>query len=475
MIRTCLIAVVGTLLAASLLAAPQSSQVVTSAAAAPTFYKDVLPVLQKNCQACHRPGEVAPMSLLTYEQTRPWARAIKNAVTTKQMPPWFADPAYGHFSNERRLSAREIAAINAWVDAGAPAGNPSDAPAALTFENGWNIKPDIVVEMPKAYAIPASGTINYKYVLVKGVFTEDLWVSAAEMRPGNSKVLHHGKVWVRPPGSKWMARATYGEAYERESHRAIMGDNMIEEGNDILGKFNPGLGAQRFDIDGAAKFIPKGSDLVFELHYTTSGEPTSDASKLGLVLAKQAPKTRYYFHAGPTALNLAIPASDANAQVVSEITFGEEARLVYAQPHMHLRGKDFELRVVTPDRKTTTVLKGAWNFEWQMGYQYAEPVALPKGSKLQLITHFDNSTANRFNPDPTKKVVWGPQNWDEMSNCFIGVLFPASTAPEKVFLRSGPSMLPRGENGPTLASFAQVDPNAVGKASNASSGGAAVP
>ena len=291
--RISLIALAGTLLGASLVAAPQTARLADTSAAgaasAPTFYKEVLPILQQNCQSCHRPGEVAPMSLLTYEQTRPWARAIKTAIANKQMPPWFADPAYGHFANERRLSTREIDAINRWVDAGAPAGNPSDAPAPLAFENGWNIKPDIVVEMPKAFPIPASGTINYKYVLVKGVFTEDLWVSAAEMRPGNSKVLHHGKVWVRPPGSKWMARATYGEAYERESHREIMGDNAIEEGNDILGKFNPGLGAQRFDIDGAAKFIPKGSDLVFELHYTTSGEPTEDASRLGLVLAKKAP------------------------------------------------------------------------------------------------------------------------------------------------------------------------------------------
>ena len=136
--------------------------------------------------------------------------------------------------------------------------------------------------------------------------------------------------------------------------------------------------------------------------------------------------------------------------MVSEITFGADARLVYAQPHMHLRGKDFELRVVTPDKKTTTVLKGNWNFEWQMGYQYAEPVALPKGSKLQLITHFDNSPANKFNPDPTKKIVWGPQNWDEMSNCFIGVIFDVATQAESVFLRSGPSLLPRGHSGPTL-------------------------
>jgi hypothetical protein len=391
------------------------------------------------------------------------------------MPPWFADPNYGHFSNERRLSAREIEIVSAWVDAGAPAGKESDAPPARTFENGWNLKPDVIVEMPKPFELPASGTINYKYVLVKTNFKEDMWVTAAEMRPGNAKVLHHGKVWVRPAGSTWMAKAAPGEAYERESHRAIMGDNMIEEGNDILGKFNPGLGAQQFDMNGAAKLIPRGSDLVFELHYTTSGEPTSDVSKLGLVLAKQAPRTRYFFHAGPTAMNLAIPAGHNNAEVVSEITFGEDASLVYAQPHMHLRGKDFELRIVSPSKEMTTVLKGVWNFDWQMGYQYAEPIALPKGSKLQLISHFDNSTGNRFNPDPATKVVWGPQNWDEMSNCFIGVLFPVSTAPEKVFLRSGPSLLSRGEEGPTLESLARVDPNAVGKASNASTGGKSEP
>jgi hypothetical protein len=463
--------VFGILLAAT----PMAQTRAPGAAAAPTFHKDVVPILQKNCQTCHRPGEIAPMALLTYEQTRPWARAIKTAVAARTMPPWFADPGYGHFENERRLTTREINTISAWVDAGAPAGREADAPAPVKFENGWNIKPDLIVEMPKPFQLPARGTINYKYVRVETNFPEDMWVTAAEMRPGNAKVLHHGKVWVVPPGSTWMSKALNGEAYERESHREIMGNNAIEEGNDILGKFNPGLGAQRFDMNGAAKFIPKGSDVVFELHYTTSGEPTSDVSKLGLVLAKQAPRTRYYFHAGPTAMNLAIPAGDGNAQVVSEITFGEDARLVYAQPHMHLRGKDFELRVAAPGKDPVTVLKGNWNFEWQMGYQYAEPVALPKGSKLQLITHFDNSRANRFNPDPATKVLWGPQNWDEMSNCFIGVLFPTETAPAKVFLRSGPSLLPRGERGPTLAAFASVDPNATAKASNASSGGASEP
>jgi hypothetical protein len=437
----------------------------------PTFYKDVLPILQKSCQTCHRPGEVAPMSLLSYEQTRPWARAIQKAVLARQMPPWFADPQYGHFANERRLSTRELEVIDNWVKAGAPAGSDRDAPPPLTFNDGWNLKPDVVIEMPKAFELPARGTINYKYVVVKTDFKEDMWVVAAEMRPGNSQVLHHGKVWVRPPGSKWMERAVPGEAYENETQRDIIGRNSVEEGNDILGKFNPGLGPQRFDRQGAAKFIPKGSDLVFELHYTTTGTPTSDASKLGLVLAKAPPDTRYYFHAGPTALNLAIPANEGKAEVVSELTLGENARLVYAQPHMHLRGKDFELRVVSPEGVSQTVLKGRFDFEWQMGYELAEPVAIAKGSKLQFITHFDNSKGNRFNPNPETKVLWGPQNWDEMSNCFIGVLFDRSTAPEKVFLRSGPSLLPRAEYGPTLEAFNLVSKDAVAPASNASTGG----
>jgi hypothetical protein len=453
-------AVIGSLLAGGTLAASDS----------PTFYKDVLPVLQANCQSCHRPGEVAPMSLLTYESTRPWAKAIKTAIVKKQMPPWFADSNYGHFANERRLSERDIQTVTSWVDGGAPAGDPKDGPAPLVFENGWNIKPDVIVEMPKPFEVPAQGTINYKYILVKTNFKEDMWVVAAEMRPGDPAVLHHGKVWVRPPGSSWMAAARPGEAYEAESDRTIIGRNSTEEGNDILGKFNPGLGAQRFDMEGAAKLIPKGSDLVYEMHYTSTGKATSDVSKLGLVLAKAPPAKRYYFHAGPTALNLSIPPGDGKAEVVSEITLGAEAKLVYAQPHMHLRGKDFELRVVDPDKTTRTVLKGDWNFDWQMGYQYAEPIVLAKGAKLQLITHFDNSAANRSNPDPTKRVVWGPQNWDEMSNCFIGVLFGVDTPPESVFFRSGPSLLPRGDAGPTVTAFNHAGAEALGPATNAGPG-----
>lgn len=423
------------------------------AAPAPTFNRDVLPILQKNCQSCHRPGEVAPMSLLGYAEARPWAKSIKNAVATRKMPPWFADPAYGHFANDRRLSQADIDTLVAWADNGAPEGDAKDKPAPVTFQDGWQIKPDMVIEMPNEFPIPATGAINYQYIRVPGSFPEDVWVSAAEMRPGNPAVLHHGKVWVVPPGSKWMADAAPGMPYEgRETGR-----NDAADGNDILGKFNPGLGAQTFDIGGSAKFVPKGSDLVFELHYTAIGKATSDKSRLGLVLAKRAPATRYFLSNGPTASNLVIAAGDSNAEVVSEVTVGlDDAKLVYVQPHMHLRGKDFELRAIYPTGESETLFKGIFDFNWQLGYDFAKPIPLPKGTRLIAISHFDNSANNKFNPDPAKEVRWGPQNWDEMSNAFVGLIFNASDDATKLFHRSGPSLLPASRPGPTLAALGAV-------------------
>jgi hypothetical protein len=391
------------------------------------------------------------MSLLNYTEVRPWAKAIKAAVATRKMPPWFADPKYGHFSNDRRLTDPQIGTLVAWADHGAREGLKKDAPPPVIFQNGWNIKPDIVVEMPKPCQLPASGAINYKYILVKTNFPVDMWIEAAEMRPGNSKVLHHGKVWVRPPGSRWMERAVPGEAYEEESQRATIGRNRMAEGNDILGKFNPALGAQRFDIDGAAKFVPKGSDLVFELHYTTTGQPTTDVSKLGLVLARNHPTSRYFLSNGPSALNLVIPPGDSNAEVTSEATVGVDIKLAYVQPHMHLRGKDYELRVVYSTGESETVFKGKFDFEWQLGYNLANPMVLPKGTRIIGISHFDNSANNKFNPDPAKEVRWGAQNWDEMSNAFLGLIFDSKIPAETVLRPSGPSLLPRGKFGPTLA------------------------
>jgi hypothetical protein len=413
-----------------------------------TFNKDVLPILQKNCQTCHRPGEIAPMSFLTYRDTRPWAKAMKAAVVSRQMPPWFADPAYGHFANDRRLTDSEINVVSAWADAGAPEGEEKDKPAPMVFHDGWNIKPDMIIEMPKDFQVPATGTVNYKNVLVKVNFPEDRWVIAAEMRPGNAQVLHHGRVLVRPPGSDFMKDAVPGEAYDTTSVGMIG-----RQSPETLGKFNPGLGAQNFALFESAKFVPKGSDLVFNLHYTSIGKETADRSRVGLVFAKQSPKLRYFMHNGPTAANLAIPAREGNAQVVSEMTTNVDMKLVYVQPHMHLRGKDYEFRLIYPSGKTETVFKAKWDFNWQVGYDLAQPISMPKGTRIVGVAHYDNSANNKFNPDPNKLVIWGDQNWDEMQNCFVGVLVDPTVNPATIFSVSGPSLLPRGESGPNLAAL----------------------
>ena len=424
---------------------------VVASAATPTFQKDVLPILQNHCQGCHRPGEVAPMSLLTYTDARPWAKAMKAAVVTEKMPPWFADPNFGHFANDRRLSPAEIATLSSWADGGAPEGDKRDAPPAKTFQDGWNIKPDMIIEMPADFQVKATGTINYQNILVKANFPEDTWVVAAEMRPGNAKVVHHMRAIVRPPGSTWLAKAVPGQAYE-EGSEAMGG---AKDGTDLLGKFNPGLGAQSFDVEGAAKFVPKGSDIVFNIHYTSVGTPQTDRSKVGLVFAKTPPKKRFWMSPGnPAAFNMVIPAGDSNAEVVSEVTVGvDDAKLVYIQPHMHLRGKDYEVRVTYPSGEKETVFRGKWNFDWQVGYQLAKPMLLPKGTRILTIAHYDNSANNKYNPDPTKDILWGDQNWDEMQSGFFGLVIDVKTDPAKVFAASGPSLLPRGKFGPTLASI----------------------
>jgi hypothetical protein len=444
------IAIIGVLVGligvtASMRAKPQPQN---AKPASVTYNKDVLPILQKNCQTCHRPGEIAPMSFLTYKDTRPWAKAMKAAVVGKQMPPWGADPNYGHFANDRRLSDSDIVTISAWADGGAVEGDAKDAPPPRTFQDGWNIKPDMIIEMPKDFNVPATGTVAYQNILVKTNFKEDMWVIAAEMRPGNNKVVHHGRVLVRRPGTTFMKDAVPGEAYETGSLAMTK-----EDAPDTLGKFNPGLGPQDFSLYESAKFIPKGSDLVFNMHYTAVGTAATDRSRVGLVFAKKPPKLRYFMHNGPTASNLAIPPREGNAEIVSEMTTNVAATLVYVQPHMHLRGKDYELRVIFPSGKSETVFRAKWDFNWQMGYDLAKPIALPEGTRIVGLAHYDNSANNKYNPDPNKLVMWGDQNWEEMQNCFLGILINPKVEPKTVFSPSGPSLLPRGESGPTFAAL----------------------
>jgi hypothetical protein len=250
------------------------------AAASVTFYKDVLPIMQKNCQGCHRPGEIGPMSFLTYDSTRPWAKAIKSAILTKKMPPWFADPKYGHFSNDRRLTDAQINTLVSWVDAGAPEGDPKDKPAPMKWREGWNIQADDIFQMPDPYTVPATGTLQYIYIVIPTGYKKDTWVTAAEVRPSARSVVHHVIAVVRPPGSQWMKDAKPFVPYipPRPSNQDGEPDANdpqtvpVDMSYEFLAGYAPGMPPQRFDVDHSAKLIPAGSDIVLQVHYTTNGK-----------------------------------------------------------------------------------------------------------------------------------------------------------------------------------------------------------
>jgi hypothetical protein len=399
-------------------------------AAGVTFNKDILPILQEHCQTCHRPGEIGPMPLLTYEGTRPWAKSIKAAVLERKMPPWFADPRYGHFANDRRLKESEIAAISAWVDAGAPEGDARDKPAPRQWSEGWNIKPDVVFEMPKPYRVPVSGTIEYTYFVIPTGFTKDTWVIDGEVRPGDRSVVHHASVHVRPPGSQWMKDAKPGEPYVPPQTPAgtipatAANGNPVNVSNEWLLGFVPGVHAEYFDKDhSAAKLIPAGSDLVFEMHYTANGKATGlDQTKVGFVLAKEPPQKRLL--TVPVAdMNFTIPPGDANYGSHAMATFDKNVQLVYSQPHMHLRGKAMDIRLVYPTGESEMLVSvPRYDFNWQLIYYEEKPRAVPKGTRVELDARWDNSANNKYNPDPTATVRWGDQSWEEMNFAWIGVI-----------------------------------------------------
>jgi hypothetical protein len=424
---------------------PLSMQSVSAAApATPTFNKDVLSILQKNCQECHRPGAIAPMSFLTFKDTRPYARAIAKAVVARTMPPWFADPTVGHFKNAKLLSNAEIATITAWAENGAIEGDAKDRPAPVDFGDGWKIgRPDVVVTMPKDIQIPAAGIIDQNNVLVYAHFEKDMWVKAAEVRPGNPRAVHHMKAWIRPPNSAWMKDAPEGEMYspprgavgiDGAPQQAPVSATGYRPVQDILAKYNPGVEGQEFTTGNAAKFIAAGSDIVFEVHYTATGKAETDRSSVGIILADGPPRQRHLTTTAISARTFEIPAGDPNYEIAAETLVNEPAKLVWVQPHMHYRGKDYELKVVYPSGEEVTVVRvPRYRFDWQLGYELAEPIDLPKGAKLKTVSHYDNSTANKHNPDATRNIRYGAQSWDEMNVTFVGILIDASANPARTF------------------------------------------
>jgi hypothetical protein len=390
-----------------------------------TFYRDVLPVLQKRCQICHRPGEAGMGSFLAYETTRPWAQAIKAAVLTRKMPPWFANPEFGHFLNDRRLTDAEVQTLVAWADAGAPEGNPKERPTRAKWTTGWNLQPDLVFETPKPYTVPARGVLDYVYIVVPTNFENDTWITAGEIRPSDRSVVHHISAFWRPAGSTWLKGAKPGVPYQipkSELESAADGTpRALEDGAEFLIGYSPGMPPQDFSTDHAAKVIPAQSDLILEVHFTPNGKtPAEEQIQVGFVLAKVEP-TRRFITFSNWSRNVAIAPGDPNHEGHASMRFNEAVDLVFMQPHMHLRGKDMSVRLIYPDGKSETVLDVPhYQFDWQIVYYEAQPLHIPKGTRMEITAHWDNSANNPANPDPTAQVRLGPQNSDEMLVCHTG-------------------------------------------------------
>ena len=410
---------------------PQS----TTPSVAPTFYRDVLPILQQHCQTCHRPGEIAPMPFVTYAQTRPFAAAIATDTSARKMPPWFADPTVGDFANDPSLSPKEISTLMWWASQNAPEGDPADAPPPRHFAEGWNIpQPDLVVQMPKPVAIPAEGDVEYTYEIVPTGFKEDRWVQMSEIRPSSRENVHHAVVYIRPPDSPWLRHAPIDVPFtasdmtnEQDRHDAHTTKA------DILLVYAPGSSPDNWP-DGMAKLISAGSDLVFQMHYTTHGRATSDQTSIGLVFAKQPPPKRV-LTLQLTNSSFVIPPGVDDYRVEVHGSIPNDALLLSFFPHMHLRGKTFAYNILHADGTIEPLLRVHYDFYWQLSYRLAEPLPLKAGTVLQAVATFDNSKNNPHNPDPNVAVYWGDQTYDEMMVGFFDVAVPADIDKPHFFIR----------------------------------------
>jgi peroxiredoxin len=361
-----------------------------------TYTKQVARIMQSKCQECHRPGEAAPMSLLTYSDAVAWSDTIREVLLDKRMPPWHADPQFGHFSNDRSLAKGDRETLLAWIDRGTPKGDDKEMPPPREFVKGWGIgKPDAIFEMPVAYEVPADmpkGGLPYQRFRVHTTFKEDRWVERAETRAGAPSVVHHIIIWVIPPGEDYQP-----------------GNPATQ----LLCGTAPGDMPQILP-PGMAKKIPAGADLIFELHYTPNGIAQKDRSVVGMVFAKEPPRYVARTH-GIANNDFEVPAGADNHPVDQWFKFPENCYLLGFMPHMHLRGKDFLYEVTYPDGKQEVLLSiPRYDFNWQSVYREAKPLFMPKGAKIHCRAHFDNSAKNPNNPNPTIPVAWGDQTWEEM-------------------------------------------------------------
>lgn len=422
-------------------------------AAAPTFARDVAPILNKNCVSCHRPGEIGPMAFQTYEQTRPWARSIKDKVVKREMPPWGADHTVSmKMGNDRSLPQADIDTIVAWVNAGAPRGDAKDLPPAPTFPTGWQLgEPDFVFEQPVAWTVKPDAQEPYLYFYEKIPFSEDKWAAGVEIRPSNFSVVHHSGVYIVdiPDGHTVKDGYMYDPQGKQippsvpMGKKATSGDGTPLAGADKIISYVPGRGYEKHP-DGFAKRIPANKYVRWVMHYNPTGQPEVDKSKLGLWWAKVPVRQEVlnlqagdpvpgsggrglYFAMGKEVLyesddttgrrgkTPTIPPYDGNYKMMGITPVNEDITLYALTPHMHLRGKSMKWWVTYPDGREEVILDVPnFDFNWQIQYELEKPLKVPAGSKITNVAIYDNSVNNKWNPAPEKEVYWSEQSWDEM-------------------------------------------------------------
>jgi hypothetical protein len=361
-----------------------------------TFSKDVAPILYENCVYCHRPGEIAPFSLMTYKDARPWARSIRQAVTNRRMPPWLADPHYGSFSNDRLLTATDVNTIVQWIDEGAQEGSPAELPALPQFTDGWKIgTPDLVLTMNKPFEIQAKGDIAWVNIPSNDyVFPDDVWVQAIEIRPGNKAVVHHAVAGLVPP------EGTSAGALEN------------------LHLYAPGMDAMVWR-DGYGKLIRKGSRIQFQMHYNAIGKATTDQTKVGFKFATKPVHTPVHTTIISNT-SILIPPLAHSHEAVAAFPMPADARIHGLRPHMHLRAKTGTASLIDPDGNRSVLLHiPHWDDAWQNYYILSKPLDVKKGSIVEYVANYDNSPANPLNPDPKSPVAWGQQIWEEMHSVYM--------------------------------------------------------
>lgn len=368
-----------------------------------TYSKQVARIMQDRCVECHRKGEVAPFTLTSYDDVIGWADTIVEVVNEGRMPPWFADPKYGHFINDARLSDDEKLTLKQWVDNGCPEGDAKDLPEARQFVDGWQVgQPDqIVYVTDEPYKVPAEGTVDYQYFTVDPNWTEDKWIRATESRPGNRGVVHHIICFVQPPEGR-----------------------QDSGGRGGIGGYAPGM-SPTICQPGTAMFVPAGSKLTFQMHYTPNGSPQEDRSMVGIFFTDPSTVKKLVRGGVCGDQSFSIPPGASNHEVVAKHRFLKDTLLMNLTPHMHLRGKDFKYVAEYPDGTSETLLDvPAYDFNWQLRYMLKEPKLMPKGTRLVCTAHFDNSEDNLANPDPKATVTYGDQTWEEMMFGFYTAVDP---------------------------------------------------